>query len=27
VSKSELWNQNDRLVFTMQETTLFEVTQ
>jgi acyl dehydratase len=27
LSKSELWNQNDRLVFTMQETTLFEVTQ
>ncbi len=27
LSKSELWNQNDRLVFTMQETTLFEVMQ
>ncbi len=25
LSKSELWNQNDRLVFTMQETTLFEI--
>lgn len=26
LSKSELWNQNDRLVFTMQATTLFETT-
>ncbi len=26
LSKSELWNQNDRLVFTMQGTTLFDVT-
>jgi acyl dehydratase len=25
LSKSELWNQNERLVFTMQETTLFEI--
>jgi acyl dehydratase len=25
LSKSELWNQNDRLVFTMQGTTLFDV--
>ena len=25
LSKSELWNQGDRLVFTMQETTLFEI--
>lgn len=25
LSKSELWNQSDRLVFTMQETTLFEI--
>lgn len=25
LSKSELWNQADRLVFTMQETTLFEI--
>ncbi len=24
-SKSELWNQNDRLLFTMQETTLFNI--
>ena len=27
LSKSELWNQNDRLVFTMQGTTLFDVTK
>jgi acyl dehydratase len=27
LSKSELWNQNDRLVFTMHETTLFDVTK
>ena len=27
LSKSELWNQNDRLVFTMQGTTLFDVMQ
>ncbi len=26
LAKSELWNQNDRLVFTMQATTLFEIT-
>ena len=25
LSKSELWNQNDRLVFSMQETLLFEI--
>jgi acyl dehydratase len=25
LSKSELWNQNDRLVFTLQATTLFEI--
>jgi acyl dehydratase len=25
LSKSELWNQNERLVFTMQETTLFDI--
>ncbi len=25
LSKSELWNQSDRLVFTMQETTLFDI--
>ncbi len=27
LSKSELWNQNERLVFTMQGTTLFDVSQ
>ena len=27
LSKSELWNQSDRLVFTMQETTLFDITK
>jgi acyl dehydratase len=27
LSKSELWNQSDRLVFTMQGTTLFDVTK
>jgi acyl dehydratase len=27
LSKSELWNQNDRVVFTMQGTTLFDVTK
>src|SRR5277367_2559467 len=27
LSKSELWNQNDRLVFTMQGTTLFDITK
>jgi acyl dehydratase len=27
LSKSELWNQGDRLVFTMQETTLFDITK
>jgi acyl dehydratase len=27
LSKAELWNQNDRLVFTMQGTTLFDVTK
>jgi len=26
LAKSELWNQSDRLVFTMQGTTLFDVT-
>jgi acyl dehydratase len=26
LSKSELWNQGDRLVFTMQGTTLFDIT-
>ena len=25
LSKSELWNQSDRLVFTLQETTLFDI--
>jgi acyl dehydratase len=25
LAKSELWNQNDRLVFTMQETLLFDI--
>ena len=25
LSKSELWNQNDRLVFTLQATTLFDI--
>jgi acyl dehydratase len=27
LSKSELWNQNERLIFTMQGTTLFDVTK
>jgi len=27
LSKSELWNQSDRLVFTLQGTTLFDVTK
>lgn len=27
LSKSELWNQSDRLVFTMQGTTLFDITK
>lgn len=27
LSKSELWNQNDRQVFTMQGTTLFDITK
>ncbi len=27
LSKSELWNQHDRLLFTMQETTLFNIAE
>jgi acyl dehydratase len=27
LSRSELWNQNDRLVFTLQGTTLFDLTK